>query len=827
MLFSKSSQTVPPDLKWSSGRFLTMIVLAGIGTMALVGLVAVWAGAESDKAALDRQKVLVSARLHEQVERTRHDLIQIDTGYQALLSGLSGGVEELEPDVDRPLRAGRPGGHLAVEDKKSRAITKVALAIFGYDRAYVVDAGGELAMNADEETAKHYQWTRRLLLPLLQKILTRQPNGLPARDMTGADGKGAPGVDVVSSKTPALSSKSLAELLRLEGHPVVAGIVRLEASSMQPDAAAGHEPRYLVGVRFLDGNLLDDISREQGLSDARFARSADADEDEVAFQIDATATGDPIGFIVWNPDLPGSLVIKRLVPALSIAALVLTAIVCTLFARLSRTMIDLRASEFQARHLALHDVLTGLPNRALFASNLDAALRQGVSDRSSTLVVLVDLDYFKAVNDTFGHAAGDELICLAAARMAALIDPDATLARLGGDEFALVIRNPRGEPGMANDIGDSIVQALREPFQLRGGTVEARVGCSVGIAIASRTENDRGRLMRQADIALYEAKASGRGRWLLFSPHMGESRRDQDTLKSELQTAIANRLHDGSVDGIVASPERNAPSKGQVEHCGVLELYFQTLHRSASGHGIAGAEALVRWRHPRRGLMTPDTFVPFAEKNGLISGLGEWVLREACSVAASWPEAMYVAVNVSPLQLNDPNFTGTVMQILKDTGVDPERLELELTESVLLDDNPETAAVLVELRRRGIRIALDDFGTGCSSLSHLSRYQIDRIKIDRSFVRLLGTSANGAAIVQSIVGLGKGLNIATTAEGVETEAQRDFLSALGCDELQGYFFSRPMPRSAFERLLLSGVSAAHRSDAGRRLETYGVPTATG
>lgn len=818
LLLSKPSRMFLSALKWLwSGQFLTMIALGGVGTMALVGLVAVWAGAESDRAALDRQKELFSARLHDQVERTRQDLIQIDTGYQALLSSLSGGSSKLEPDADSPVRAGRPGGHLVVGDTQSQAIAKVALAIFGYDRAYVVDASGELAMNADEETAKRYQWTRRLLQPLLQKMQARQPGALETRDLAEANGNVVSGADASSPDTPDLYSKSLAEMLRLEGHPVVAGIVRLEtkptrqgaATRLQPD-----EPLYLVGIRYLDGNLLDDISREQGLSGARFARSADADDDEIAFQIDATATADPIGFIVWNPDLPGSRVIKRLVPALSIAALVLTAIVCALFARLSRTMIELRASETQARHLALHDVLTGLPNRALFASRLDAALLDGASDRFSTFVVLVDLDYFKAVNDTHGHAAGDELICLAAARMAALIDPDATLARLGGDEFALVVRKAQGEMDIGSDIGDSIVRSLRQPFHLCGGTVEAKVGCSVGIATDSGAGNDRDELMRRADVALYEAKAKGRGRWLSFSHEMDEGRRDRDVQKSELEAAIAHPPRDASAGGGGASPTRNARPKGPVEDPGVLELYFQTLHKSTSGHPVAGAEALVRWRHPRRGLLTPAAFVSFAEENGLISGLGERVLREACAAAASWPEPMYVAVNVSPVQLRDPDFAGNVMRILKDTGVDPQRLELELTESVWLDDNAETAAVLVRLRRGGIRIALDDFGTGCSSLSHLSRHQIDRIKIDRSFVGLLGTSANGAAIVQAMIGLGKGLNIATTAEGIETEAQRGFLSALGCDELQGYFFSKPMPRGAFEDFVLTGARAASEPAGG-------------
>jgi diguanylate cyclase (GGDEF)-like protein len=656
------------------------------------------------------------------------------------------------------------------------AISHTAMSAFSYDQAFVVDAKAQLLMLADAQTEKRYRWMKPLFLPLLQD----------ARLEVGQD-------TVSNERTPpsmesplasaARSSRALANLMRLEGRPTIVGVVAInEADEGQQQPMR----QFLIVVRFLDGAALDELSRQQGLNGARFARTADADENEVAFQIDATANSEPIGFIVWRPDLPGSRVIGRLMPAFSVAALMIAILFSVLLVRLRSSLGELKKSELHARQLALHDVLTDLPNRALFAMRFDECLAETQNSTERSAVALLDLDRFKAVNDTFGHAAGDELIRMAAERIRSLLRPGDTLARLGGDEFALLLRDIKDHDQVLSVICDAIVEDLGRPFPLSKGEAVARVGGSIGVTVVPDAGRNADDLMRYADVALYEAKMGGRGQWRVYSPSMDGGRNARDILKNELREVLASGTAssaDGSQPDLIASGS----------DFGSLEVYYQTVHRAQEGHPALGAEALVRWHHSRRGLLTPASFIPVAEEGGLIDALGFWVLREACQAACKWPENTFVAVNVSPAQLRRPNFAEEVFAVLLESGLPPSRLELELTESSLIEDNSEVYTVLKALRSQGVQISLDDFGTGFSSLSHLMRFDIDRIKIDRSFVSLLGTKANGAAIIGAIVALSRNLGVSTTAEGVETEYQRDFLAALGCTDLQGYFFSKPVP----------------------------------
>ena len=527
------------------------------------------------------------------------------------------------------------------------------------------------------------------------------------------------------------------------------------------------------------------MSRQLGLNGARSAPTADADENEVAFQIDATANGEPIGFIVWRPDLPGSRVIGRLMPALSIAARLIAVLLSVLLVRLRSSLGELKKSELHARQLALHDVLTDLPNRALFAMRFDECLAETRNSVERSAVALLDLDRFKAVNDTFGHAAGDELIRMAAERIRAILRPGDTLARLGGDEFALLLRDIKDHDQVLPAICEAIVAELGKPFPLLRGEAVARVGGSIGVTVVPDAGRNADDIMRYADVALYEAKMGGRGQWRLYSPSMDGGRNARDILKNELREVLARGM--ASSAGPHSDPIATRPDFGS------LEVHYQTVHRAEGGYAASGAEALVRWRHSQRGLLTPAGFIPVAEEGGLIDALGFWVLREACRAACKWPDDTFVAVNVSPAQLRRPNFAEEVFAVLEESRLPPSRLELELTESSLIEDNSDVYSVLKSLRGGGVQISLDDFGTGFSCLSHLMRFDIDRIKIDRSFVSLLGTKANGAAIIGAIVTLSRNLGISTTAEGVETEYQRDLLAALGCTDLQGYFFSKPVP----------------------------------
>ncbi|PDS96732.1 bifunctional diguanylate cyclase/phosphodiesterase [Rhizobium sp. S9] len=752
----------------ASGRILFLIAVSGLGAIGLVVLSALWAGTESDAAALDRQRQLVNARLREQVDQVAHVIGQFGNGY---LSGVypASRAAGVSSSLDTVLTAAA-----------GSAISHTAMSAFGYDQAFVVDDKAQLIMLTDAETEKRYRWMRPLFLPLLKDARLTANQGTVSSERTPSS------LESRAANT-ARSNHALANLMRLEGRPTIVGVVAVnEAAEGQPQPMR----QFLIVVRFLDGAALDELSRQQGLNGARFARTADADENEVAFQIDATANGEPIGFIVWRPDLPGSRVIGRLMPALSIAALVIAVLFSVLLVRLRSSLGELKKSELHARQLALHDVLTGLPNRALFAMRFEACLADTRNSAERSAVALLDLDRFKAVNDTFGHAAGDELIRMAAERIHALLRPDDTLARLGGDEFALLLRNVKDDQILPS-ICEAIVAELGRPFPLLRGEAVARVGGSIGVTVVPDAGRNADDLMRYADVALYEAKMGGRGQWRVYSPSMDGGRNARDVLKNELRDVLAKST----------ALSAGVPQPGSIGHrpdFGSLEVYYQTVHRAEGGYSASGAEALVRWRHSQRGLLMPASFIPAAEEGGLIDALGLWVLREACRAACKWPKDTFVAVNVSPSQLRRPNFAEEVFAVLEETGLPPSRLELELTESSLIEDSSDVYTVLKSLRGYGVQISLDDFGTGFSCLSHLVRFDIDRIKIDRSFVSQLGAKANGAAIIGAIVTLSRNLGISTTAEGVETEYQRDFLAALGCTDLQGYFFSKPVPLRELE-----------------------------
>jgi diguanylate cyclase (GGDEF)-like protein/PAS domain S-box-containing protein len=435
-----------------------------------------------------------------------------------------------------------------------------------------------------------------------------------------------------------------------------------------------------------------------------------------------------------------------------------------------------RDAEREAEHLAHHDPLTGLPNRKRFQECLAGALlRANGGDRPCALL-LVDLDRFKAVNDTLGHSAGDTLLTEVARRLLAAMGPDDVAARLGGDEFAVILA---GGGRRAIEVGERLVAALHDPVYIDGGR-RISVGASAGLAEAPADADGADALMQRADLALYRAKAQGRGRVQRYEPAMDRAREERRRLELDLRGALGR---------------------------GEFVLHYQPIV-AAADRRIVAREALIRWHHPERGLVAPDAFIPLAEETGLIVPMGAWVLREACREAASWSDASErIAVNLSAKQFGDEGLVTTAMSALASSGLAPDRLELEITETVLMtEENCRVMETLARLRDLGIRVALDDFGTGYSSLSYLRRFSFDKIKIDRSFVRHI-EDPDTAAIVHAIVGLANRLGRAVTAEGVETEAQFTAVAALGCTEIQGYLTGGPAPpRSAFA--LLSKADAA-------------------
>ena len=427
-------------------------------------------------------------------------------------------------------------------------------------------------------------------------------------------------------------------------------------------------------------------------------------------------------------------------------------------------------AEEQIRHLAHYDALTDLPNRALFHERLRQELASATADRQLA-VLYIDIDEFKSVNDSLGHMIGDELLKSVARRLGACIESADFVARLGGDEFAIVKTGAKDPDEVAN-LAKRALDAIRAPYDCLGHQMTS--DASIGIAIAPQHGSDLDQILKNADLAMYAAKSAGRRTWRFFEPAMDAQVRARRELEIDLRKAIADQA---------------------------LEIYYQPC-LSLQSDRITGCEALVRWRHHERGMISPAEFIPIAEETGLINELGEWVLAKACMEASAWPEGISLAVNVSPVQFKSGTLTLKIVAALAASGLPAHRLELEITEAVLIRDDEAALEILHQLRAIGVRIALDDFGTGYSSLSYLQRFPFDKIKIDRCFVNDL-TEADGSSIVQAVVNIAAARHMTTTAEGVETERQQELLRGLGCTEMQGYLFSAPKPAEAVRRILLA------------------------
>jgi diguanylate cyclase (GGDEF)-like protein len=426
-------------------------------------------------------------------------------------------------------------------------------------------------------------------------------------------------------------------------------------------------------------------------------------------------------------------------------------------------------AEAHIAHLARHDQLTDLPNRVFFREELEKSLRR-LRHGEKFAVLCLDLDRFKSVNDSLGHSIGDKLLKAVASRLAGCIDERDFVARLGGDEFAIVQTNI-GRPEDGSTLASRIIERLGAPYDIEGQQLD--IGVSIGLAIAPADGKTADQLLKNADLAMYRAKADGRGSYCFFEPEMDARIQARRALELDLRSALGS---------------------------GQLQLYYQPLVNAKTGE-VHCFEALLRWFHPRLGAVPPGEFVPLAEESGLIGPLGQWVLRAACAEAAKWPSQFRVAVNLSPIQFKNLNLVKVILGALAASGLPAARLELEITESVLLEADPKTLAVLHELHALGIRIVMDDFGTGFSSLNYLRSFPFDKIKIDKSFVDDVSKGGDSIAIVRAIIDLARALKIEVVAEGVETADQRDHLIAEGCTEMQGFYFSRPAPIESFEQVL--------------------------
>jgi diguanylate cyclase (GGDEF)-like protein len=647
--------------------------------------------------------------------------------------------------------------------------------LFGHDRFFILDAQDQpiyAAHGRKRQLPARYASAQPALQPLIDKARGRLQVAGSVHDRL-PDQPLAPGSSVETGEGVVHAT----ELISLMGQPAAASVMAVMPSSEGVQDPPGSEP-LIVSVQFLDKAVLENISRQHLIEAPRFAETAQRHAGEQALAL-STAAGSPVGFILWRAELPGTRQLRAAAPIIALAGAVLLGMMALLARLLYRSrerqhviMAELQASEAQAHHLAIHDVLTGLPNRAMFNNRLDQALGR----QEPATVLLIDLDRLRTINDALGPSAGDTLIRQFGERLVEIARGEHLVARIGGDKFALLCCG-REEPGSTAELCRCINEAARRPYDLSG--VQMTCSVSIGVSSSGAAPANRSDLLRKADVALYRAKAEGRDCTRTFTREMDESINQRTLIEGDLREALAT-------------------GEG-------LMVHYQP-QIACGSQSIVGLEALIRWRHPARGMVMPQQFIAIAEEAGLISQLGEWVLHQACLTSRRWPD-LFMAVNFSPLQFRAHNFAERVIGIVEETGADPAHIELEVTESVLLDDDDLVHEAFDRLRGHGFRVSLDDFGTGYSSLSYLRRFQVDKLKIDRSFVQPLSHSGDAAAIVSAVLTLGHALGLTVTAEGVETLEQHRFLATAGCDIVQGYLFSPPVPEEQIPRMIAAPTPA--------------------
>ncbi len=555
----------------------------------------------------------------------------------------------------------------------------------------------------------------------------------------------------------------------VEGRPVILVHAIQAAAPAAPSAPeAGRHVRSITIALRLDEAMLATMRTRLGLPSLRIDAGEAPEQPGFVSTLLRDGTGAPVATMRWSAAHEGQLV--RASAKALVIVLVAIAIFLIVSARRRRREIGELVSEVesQAFDVAMRDPLTGLLNRASFKRKLEGHL-DARSGAELIGVVYIDLDRFKQVNDGYGHLKGDELLCAVSERLRDLAETGLSIARLGGDEFAMLVEQ-QTRPEDIVELAERACACLSVPFQL--GEVEASIGGSVGVSICPIDGEDPTELLRRADIAMYRAKTGGRNMTVRFDNSMDSDVQERRVLENDLRRAI----------------ERDQ-----------LWVAYQPFWAS-DGQTLIGAEALLRWSHPERGEISPGFFIPIAEEAGLIHDIGEWMYRRAIAESVGW-KGVRLALNVSPMQFRRPGLAGRIKQVVTEQGFEPERLEIEITEGVLMEDADAAVKFIRSFREMGVHVALDDFGTGYSSLSYLRRFPFDKLKVDQSFVRALGTGSGTTAIIHSVIALGRALGLTVHAEGVETLEHHIFLRAAGCHHLQGFYFARPMTVAQMQELV--------------------------
>ena len=555
----------------------------------------------------------------------------------------------------------------------------------------------------------------------------------------------------------------------LAGRPAVIAAVAVGPIGGLLGAGDNAAP-IMMSVRFIDSDALASIAAQLRLTNLRKLGDAPAPSTDLTYEVGGPQ-GNSIARFAWTPKQPGAEIVRSVIPFIAVALAGFALLAAFVLRYMRRTAVAIAAGELRLRHLAMHDPLCGLPNRIFFGERLEAVIDEVRAGSSPAAVFYIDLDHFKDVNDTLGHPVGDELIRNVTLRLSHTLRGDDLVARLGGDEFA-VITSIGDDSSKMMAVAQRIIAAICAPYVINRQNIV--IGASIGIAVIDRKCGAAADIMRYADMALYRAKNEGRNRACIYDAAMDADLSNRKLLEGDLREAIENNH---------------------------LKLLYQPIVNK-SGETVVGVEALCRWTHPTRGEIPPSEFIAVAEHSGLIIELGGWVLRRACLDGKAWP-GLTVSVNVSPLQFRRTDFFDVVQSTLSETDFDPARLEIELTESVLLGNVDTAEAGMLRLKALGVHLALDDFGTGYSSLLYLRRLPFDKLKIDRSFVLAIEKAADAAAIVHAVVSLGRGLGMKVTAEGVETADQQLFLRAAGVHFMQGFRFGRAVTAAAITERLQS------------------------
>jgi len=556
-------------------------------------------------------------------------------------------------------------------------------------------------------------------------------------------------------------------IMTVNGRPAVVAALTI-VPNVQMDLLKG-TPNLLVSIRYIDKDFVSEMGRTLLLPDLALKKQPLAGGAVVSEPF-VTDDGIKAGYLIWTTRQPGQVLLTIILPLVAFGVLLTGLLSKIMFGRLRRASLALAQREFEARYEAKHDALSGLPNRVHMVEKIDKFLNSYIARHNGqrALAAYIDIDRFKDINDTLGHETGDELIKLVAQRLSTRLRPHDFLARFGGDEFVIFCAPTGLDAGPA--LVERISQTFASPFAIKGQSI--RVTVSTGLAIAPDNGATADELMRHADIALYEAKSLGRDRAVFFTTKMAEEVEHRRSIELDLRSALENEE---------------------------LDLHYQPIISASTG-AIIGVEALLRWRHPLYGSMPPAEFIPIAENAGLLPAIGEWVLNRAMTDSKLWP-SLEVAVNLSPVQFHHVDLEAMLRQLIVKHAIDPSHFVLEITEGVLLESTDRVSAVLAAIHDMGFKIALDDFGTGYSSLSYLCNFQFDKIKIDRSFISNVSKVDSTKTIVKSVVALGRALGMDIVAEGIETEFEAAMMTRFGCTELQGFYFSRPLPVAHMEEFL--------------------------